>query len=76
MVKMTFARTIKYKDVIHPANSVVIAEDKDVMALKASGGTIIAEDAVAAEAKKSEAEDVKKSEAEEKIPPTKRRKRG
>lgn len=67
MVKMTFVRTIKYKGVIHPANSPVNVQDKDVAELKRIGGFIIAEDAVEAEAKaEAEAVESKESAAEEK----------
>jgi len=34
MVKMTFARTIKYNGELCPANSVVMADSKDVEELK------------------------------------------
>lgn len=77
MVKMTFARTIKYNDKICPANSAVMVKEEDVDALKKIGGVIIAEDAVVAEAKQSKAEVIKEAPAKEKkLPPTKGRKRG
>lgn len=76
MVKMTFARTIKYSDKICPANSTVMVKEEDVEALKKIGGVIIAEDAVVAEAKQSKAEVTKEATAKEKLPPTKGRKRG
>lgn len=76
MVKMTFARTIKYNGKICPANSVVLAEEKDIESLKKVGGVIIAEDVVVEEAKQSKAEVTKEAPAKEKLPPTKGRKRG
>lgn len=76
MVKMTFARTIKYSDKICPANSTVMVKEEDVEALKKIGGVIIAEDAVVAEAKQSKAAVTKEATAKEKLPPTKGRKRG
>ncbi len=76
MVKMTFARTIKYNGELCPANSVVMVEAKDVEDLKKIGGTVIAEDVVAEEAKQSKAEVRKEAPAKEKLPPTKGRKRG
>lgn len=76
MVKMTFARTIKYNGELCPANSVVMADSKDVEELKKIGGTVIAEDVVAKEAKQSKVEARKDAAAKEKLPPTKGRKRG
>ena len=76
MVKMTFARTIKYNDKICPANSAVMVKDEDIEALKKIGGTIIAEDAVVIEAKQSKVGVRKETPTKEKLPPTKGRKRG
>lgn len=73
MVKMTFVRTIKYNGVIYTSNSPVEVQDKDIASLKKIGGFVIAEDAVAAEAKKSEAE--AEAAVEEKTPPTRKRKK-
>ena len=82
MVKMTFVRTIKYEGIIYPANSPVSVKEKDVAELKKIGGFMIAEDAVEAEAKaeakaveSKESEAQVKSAAEEKMPPTKKRKK-
>lgn len=73
-VKMTFLRNVKYQGVVHPANTPFTVKDADVEELKKLGGFVLAEDAVAAEAKHSPAEVVKEAPAE--VPPTKRRKRG
>lgn len=74
-VNMTFLRNIKYLGKVHPANTPVKVKDEDVLELKKLGGFVVAEDAVAAEAKHSPAAVVKEASAEV-VPPTKRRKRG
>lgn len=73
-VKMTFLRNVKYRGEVHPANTPFMVKDADVDELRKSGGFVLAEDAVAAEAKHSPVEAVKEAPAE--VPPTKKRKRG
>lgn len=74
-VKMTFLRNVKYRGEVHPANTPFMVKDADVDELRKLGGFVLAEDAVAAEAKHSPAEVVKEAPAEA-VPPTKKRKRG
>lgn len=73
-VKMTFLRNVKYRGEVHPANTPFMVKDADVDELRKLGGFVLAEDAVAAEAKHSPAEAVKEASVE--VPPTKKRKRG
>lgn len=73
-VKMTFLRNVKYRGEVHPANTPFMVKDADVDELRKLGGFVLAEDAVAAEAKHSPAEALKEAPAE--VPPTKKRKRG
>lgn len=73
-VKMTFLRNVKYRGEVHPANTPFMVKDADVDELRKLGGFVLAEDAVAAEAKHSPTGVVKEAPVE--VPPTKKRKRG
>ena len=72
-VKMTFLRNVKYLGAVHPANPPFEVREADMDEMKKLGGFVLAEDAVAAEAKHSPAAAVKEAAAEV-VPPTKKRK--